>query len=118
MGGDSQPQILLQLAARLLHAGEPPGSALAAGRWVLASDALPAGFATWAAEGGALPPIVEVEGHAPASWIDGLAERGHRVRAIPALSSQAGHAQAIVVAGEGLAGAADPRTVIGLAAGH
>lgn len=119
MGGDSQPQILLQLLARLFHVGQDPRTALGAGRWVLASDEVPAGFATWAAgEDGALPPIVEVEGQAPAAWTDGLAERGHRVRAIPALSSQAGHAQAIVVAEEGLAGAADPRTAIGLAAGN
>ena len=48
MGGDSQPQILLQLLARTLGLGPSPGAAIGAPRWVLCSDDDPdAGFATW-----------------------------------------------------------------------
>src|SRR5207302_4871791 len=35
MGGDSQPQVLLQLLARLLAAGQTPAAAVAGGRWRL-----------------------------------------------------------------------------------
>ena len=35
MGGDSQPQVLLQLLARLLRHGQSPGRAVTAPRWVL-----------------------------------------------------------------------------------
>src|SRR5581483_2436152 len=35
MGGDGQPQYLLQVLARWLVAGEEPASAVAAGRWSL-----------------------------------------------------------------------------------
>ena len=35
MGGDAQPQIMLQLAARLLHHRQTPGRAIGAGRWAL-----------------------------------------------------------------------------------
>src|SRR5690606_18242667 len=44
MGGDSQPQILLQLLCRLLRHGQDPATALAAGRWALAGDQGPDGF--------------------------------------------------------------------------
>ena len=32
MGGDAQPQIIVQLLARLLHAGQDPATAIAAAR--------------------------------------------------------------------------------------
>ncbi len=35
MGGDAQPQILLQVAARLFHYGQSPAAAIDAGRWAL-----------------------------------------------------------------------------------
>ena len=35
MGGDAQPQILLQLLARVLAGGEQPGAAMEAPRWML-----------------------------------------------------------------------------------
>ncbi|CAN5314978.1 gamma-glutamyltransferase family protein [soil metagenome] len=114
MGGDSQPQILLQLLARLLQVGQDPVTALAAGRWVLAHDEGPSGFSTWD-EG--IPAAVEIEGQAPGSWATGLTERGHTVRRTPPLSSGMGHAQMIAVTPTGLVGGADPRTVIGTAAG-
>ena len=75
MGGQSQPQILLQLLARRLRAGQAPADALAGGRWVLDGDA------------------VAVEAHAPTDWFAGLpgappspapaAVLGRRLRARP-----------------------------------
>jgi gamma-glutamyltranspeptidase/glutathione hydrolase len=116
MGGDAQPQILLQLAARLLLTGESPGPAIEAARWVL-EPARPdsTGFDTWLADGG---HTVAVEDHAPAGWIDGLASRGHRVRRAPGFIGHFGHAHAITIDADGLRrGAADPRTIVGSAAG-
>ncbi len=113
MGGDAQPQILLQIAARLFHHGQSPTAAIDAARWVLHGP--DTGFDTWTGAGG---PLVHVEGHAPAGWVDTLAARGHRSETRPAWDSGFGHAHAIVVEGTGMfAGAADPRTVIGAAAG-
>ncbi len=45
MGGDAQPQILLQLLTRLFHHGQSPAVAVNAGRWVL--DGPVTGFDTW-----------------------------------------------------------------------
>jgi len=113
MGGDAQPQILLQVAARLFHHGQSPTAAIAAARWVLRGP--DTGFDTWT---GAADPMVHVEGHAPPGWVDGFATRGHRSEVRPAWDSDFGHAHAIVVEDSGMfAGAADPRAVIGSAAG-
>lgn len=109
MGGDAQPQILLQIAARLFRHGQSPDRAIRSGRWALSGPVT--GFDTWTAPSG---PIVDVEGHAPEPWLDELARRGHTVRRLPAYDSAFGHAHAIVVEQGGmLAGAADPRTVVG-----
>jgi gamma-glutamyltranspeptidase/glutathione hydrolase len=114
MGGDGQPQILLQLAARLFAHDESPAAALHAGRWVLHGPIT--GFDTWTGEGG---PHVLVEGHAPESWRTALAELGHDVRVAAPYDSGFGHAHAIVVQPDGmLAGAADPRARVGAAAGR
>ena len=51
MGGDAQPQILLQLAARLFAGGEGVADAIAAPRWALAGPAT--GFDTWTSGGAA-----------------------------------------------------------------
>jgi gamma-glutamyltranspeptidase/glutathione hydrolase len=113
MGGDAQPQILLQIAARLFHHGQSPTAAIDAARWILHGP--DTGFDTWTGAGG---PLVHVEGHAPAGWVDALAARGHRSESRPAWDSGFGHAHAIVVEPTGLfAGAADPRAVVGSAAG-
>ena len=113
MGGDAQPQILLQIAARLFHHGQSPTAAIDAARWILHGP--DTGFDTWTGAGG---PLVHVEGHAPADWVDALAARGHRSESRPAWDSGFGHAHAIVVEPSGMfAGAADPRAVVGSAAG-
>jgi gamma-glutamyltranspeptidase / glutathione hydrolase len=113
MGGDAQPQILLQLAARLFHYGQSPAAAVYAPRWALHGPGT--GFDTWTS---GEAPTVTVEGHAPDDWLDGLDGRGHKVRAEPAYDSGFGHAHAIVIDSDGFrAGAADPRSMVGTAAG-
>ncbi len=114
MGGDAQPQILLQVAARLFLHGQSPARAVSAGRWALRGPVT--GFDTWTAPTG---PEVAVEAHAATGWAEGLAERGHPMRRIGPYDSAVGHAHAIVAGADGvLAGAADPRTRIGSAAGR
>jgi len=113
MGGDSQPQVLLQLLARLLAAGQTPGTAVAAGRFALGGPG--GGFTTWD-EGGRVR--IDVEGHAQPAWADGLKARGHVVQGWPAFDHHFGHAHAISVAGDHLAGATDPRARSGAAAGY
>ncbi len=107
MGGDSQPQILLQLAARLFLHDQDPTAAIAAARWVLQGSS---GFDTWTTARVRLA----VEGHAPGGWADTLAARGHEVVVQPAFSSAFGHAMAISRLADGSwAAAADPRTIVG-----
>jgi gamma-glutamyltranspeptidase/glutathione hydrolase len=112
MGGDSQPQILLQLLVRLLRFGESPGSAVAAPRWALRRPG-GTGFDTWATD----DPEVALEDGCPPAWADGLRDRGHDVAELPP-DGISGHAHVIEVRGAGLAGQADPRTLIGDAAGY
>ena len=113
MGGDAQPQILLQLAARLFLHGESPAQAINAGRWALNGPVT--GFDTWTAAEG---PHVIVEGHAADDWADGLRAMGHEVVVVPPFDSAFGHAHAIVVEPSGLlSGAFDPRTRSGSVAG-
>jgi gamma-glutamyltranspeptidase/glutathione hydrolase len=115
MGGDSQPQILLQLLARWLNAHQDPGDALAAGRWALAAFDDENRFETWQRRGAVR---VLVEGHAPAGWVGGLDRRGHHTVASPPWSSLFGYAHLVTVAGDHLAGAADPRSGSGAAIGY
>jgi gamma-glutamyltranspeptidase/glutathione hydrolase len=110
MGGDSQPQIVLQLLARLLHAGEDPGTIIGAPRWVLGLDG-GSGFDVW--EGGATH--VRIETHAPEAWEDGLARRGHDVRRAESDVAGFGHAHLIDLTPDGPVGASDPRAIVGAA---
>lgn len=113
MGGDAQPQILLQLAARLFHHGQSPAMAMHAGRWALSGPTT--GFDTWSSPSG---PIVEIEGHAPAEWAAALEARGHVVHVLPPYDSGFGHAQVIVRDHDDFwAGASDPRARVGSVAG-
>jgi gamma-glutamyltranspeptidase/glutathione hydrolase len=116
MGGDAQPQILLQLAARLLHAGEEVGAALAARRWALSAASHRGGFETWADHGEVL---VHLEEGVPDAWAPELTRRGHQVVTHPYLGYNFGHGQAIRITPEGvLEGASDPRCLVGDAAGY
>jgi gamma-glutamyltranspeptidase/glutathione hydrolase len=121
MGGDSQPQVLLQLAARLLAADEQPHDAVAAGRFALAPPLDAAGrpdgdmFATWRERGRV---SVMLEGNVAPAWAAGLRRRGHAVVLAPAFDSSFGHAHAIAVGEDALCGASDPRPRTGEAAGY
>ncbi len=113
MGGDSQPQVVLQMLARLLHGNEDPARVVAAGRWRLASAA-DGGFDTWSDPGSI---VVQVEANAP-EWARALRDRGHTVVERPAFDSSFGHAHLIEVAANGVrAGASDPRALGGAALG-
>ena len=113
MGGDAQPQILLQLATRLFHHGQSPAAAMGAARWALAGPVT--GFDTWTAASG---PLVQIEGHAPASWMSALAGRGHATRSLAPYSGDFGHAQIIQRGSNGFwVGASDPRSIVGTVAG-
>jgi gamma-glutamyltranspeptidase/glutathione hydrolase len=117
MGGDGQPQILLQLAARLLAGGQSPAEAVPAARWLLQPDAATmTGFDTWTSAAGRL---VALEHDAPEAWTAGLAARGHRLRASTGIDGTFGHAHAITIDPDGLRrAAADPRTHVGSAGAH
>lgn len=113
MGGDSQPQVLLQLLARRYGAGQDPASSIAAARWVLAGAEV--GFDVWQERGDVR---VAVESHAPEAWFSGLSALGHRVVRAPSWGGDAGHAHLISFEPSGvLAGAADPRSLGGVALG-
>ena len=112
MGGDAQPQVVLQMLARLLHCGQSPAEVLGAGRWILLG---PDAFATWTP--GWRPPVA-LEPHAPAGWAGGLASRGHDVVGLDQNPKLSGHAHLIDVSPDGaLSGAAEPRTALAAATG-
>jgi gamma-glutamyltranspeptidase/glutathione hydrolase len=116
MGGDAQPQVVLQLLARLYRAGESVGDAVAAPRWVLSGQPPRGnGFDTWAERG---PVQVHVEAEAPQQWDDGLRTRGHDVVRHPPSGYNVGHAHVIAVRGEALEAASDPRSLAGSASGY
>ncbi|HLJ99081.1 MAG TPA: gamma-glutamyltransferase, partial [Streptosporangiaceae bacterium] len=114
MGGDAQPQVLLQLLVRMLVHGQDSGDAIAAPRWVLSRE--PTNFFdTWRPAG---PPLVRLEHDAPRSWSSGLRSHGFEVAISPPGDQSFGHAQAISVGRGGmLTGAADPRSGDGAFAG-
>lgn len=115
MGGDSQPQILLQLLVRMLRHGEHAERAVSAGRFALHSQDNPStGFDTWDNRGRVK---VRLEGNAPAGWADGLRARGHVVEAAEAFNAGFGHAHIVDVDGDVLVGGADPRSRSGGASG-
>ena len=111
MGGDSQPQVVLQLLARLLAGGEEPGAALDAPRAVVSSGSAQ-GFDTWTDP----RQLVRLEGHAPDGWAGGLEARGHEVEVVGADPAGFGHAHVIEVRPDGVrAGASDVRAMTGAA---
>ena len=107
MGGDSQPQVVLQLLARLFVAREDPGQALGAPRWRFASSSSN-GFNTWAKPG---EVILEIEGE-HSSLIADLKRLGHVVSSLPANNSAFGHAHIICADANMLSGAAEPRVTV------
>lgn len=115
MGGDAQPQIILQLLARTLICAQDPGEAIAAPRWYLSRDASN-GFDVWAS---GEPPIVRLEHEAPSSWAEGLQRRGYTVAHSRPGDQNYGHAQMIGLDRDDmLSGAADPRSADGAFVGR
>ncbi|HUP84831.1 MAG TPA: gamma-glutamyltransferase [Acidimicrobiales bacterium] len=113
MGGDSQPQVLLQLLMRRYGMGADPAASLAAARWVLAGAEV--GYDVWQAGGDVR---VAIEEHAPGGWFPGLEALGHRVVRSRSWGGDFGHAHLISFEPTGaLAGAADPRSLGGVALG-
>jgi gamma-glutamyltranspeptidase/glutathione hydrolase len=112
MGGDAQPQIHLQVLARMLRGGQDPATAITAAR--LALDAPAAGpFRLWWGD----DLTVCMEAHAPAEWHEGLRARGHQVKPISAFDPTAvGCSQIISVTHDAergtrhYVGASDPRS--------
>ena len=117
MGGDGQPQVVLQMLARMLQAGQGPGTNLSSPRFTLTvPDAI--GFDTWSN-----PAELTVAIEAGSGWAEGLEARGHRVDEQAYGLGMFGHAHAIEVVDNGdgtthLAGMADPRALVGDALGH
>lgn len=105
MGGDAQPQILLQLLVRMLALSQGPEAAVKAPRWVLTRPRT-THFDTWHDD---TPPHVRLEHHAPATWRRGLSARGYQTVPAPPDDQYFGHAQVLRIQDGQLAGAADPR---------
>ncbi len=102
MGGDAQPQIVLQMLSRLLHAGQAPGDVIANPRWVIEARESD-GFNTWTDPSGQVV-IAEPAGE---GWVAGLVSRGHDAVARPV---NAGHAHLIDIDDDGVHhGAAETR---------
>lgn len=109
MGGDTQPQINLQILTRLLRHGQTAGEAIGAARWRIANGN---GFDTWTHRG---PNATQLEPAAPTAW-SGLTELGHNVERV---TDRFGHAHLINVDDQSIrSGAADPRALISAVAAH
>jgi gamma-glutamyltranspeptidase/glutathione hydrolase len=105
MGGDGQPQILLQILHQLVDRGLDVQRALDHPRWVYGRHTL--------TERPELKPgeTVLVESRMPADIVAGLERRGHVVQALGPFENAMGHAHGIVIDRERgtLAGGSDPR---------
>jgi gamma-glutamyltranspeptidase/glutathione hydrolase len=105
MGGDGQPQILLQVLHQIVERGLDVQRALDHPRWVYGRHTL--------TERPDLPTgeMVIVESRMSEEIVDGLKRRGHAVEALGPYENAMGHAHAIVVDRERgtLAGGGDPR---------
>lgn len=111
MGGDGQPQVVLQMLARMLQAKQGPGRNLSSPRFTLTvPDAI--GFDTWSG-GGELTVAIE----RGSGWAEGLVDRGHRVDEQEYGLGLFGHAHIIEVLDDHLAGMADPRARVGAVLG-
>ena len=105
MGGDSQPQIQVQLLHNLFERGLDVQRALDEPRWVYGRPAIAGRPDIGAAD------TVVVESRLAPDVVAGLERRGHRVAALGPYDNAMGHANAIVVDRERgtLAGGGDPR---------
>jgi gamma-glutamyltranspeptidase/glutathione hydrolase len=106
MGGDAQPQVVLQLL-EALGAGATPAAALARPRWVL-SGPRQDGFDQWEPwPDGSVAPAVLLEQAAPLEWEERLRGVGHSVERV---ERGFGHAHCVTRSADGrVAAASDPR---------
>jgi gamma-glutamyltranspeptidase / glutathione hydrolase len=93
MGGDGQAQIHPQLLGALVDDAADPQEAVSRPRWIVD-----------VADG-----AVQIEADADPALVEGLRQRGHEVRELPARSHGTGHAHAIQLADAGYVGGTDPR---------
>jgi gamma-glutamyltranspeptidase/glutathione hydrolase len=99
MGGEGQPQTQSAVFSRYAMFGQPLQQAVTAPRWLLGK--------TWGDDTTSL----KIEDNADADLIQALRAAGHEVERIPAFSSLAGHAGAVVRHEDGMTEAAsDPRS--------
>ncbi len=122
MGGDSQPQILMQLVTRVLLHGQSPAQAMWEPRWRLHPGET--GFDTWnqaryspgsgqdAESNGRKEFDVDLESGAALDWASELRRCGHRCLEADA-GSAFGHAHVIAMEEDRPVGAADPRSETG-----
>jgi gamma-glutamyltranspeptidase/glutathione hydrolase len=92
MGADMQPQGHVQMVIRLADHDQNPQAAVDAPRWKVAKDG-----------------SLMVEAHMPADTVEGLRQRGHRVRVMPPDSLDFGSAQVIRRLPSGYAAASETR---------
>ncbi len=91
MGGDGQPQILLQLLHHLVERGLDVQRALDRPRWIYGRHQLTERPDLATGE------MVLVESRMPGEIVDGLRARGHQIEALGPFENAMGHAHAIVV---------------------
>ena len=105
MGGDGQPQILLQFLHQLVDRGLDVQRALDHPRWIYGRHQLTERPDLATGE------LVLVESRLPAEVVAGLERRGHRVEALGPYENAMGHAHGIVIDTQRgtLAGGSDPR---------
>jgi gamma-glutamyltranspeptidase/glutathione hydrolase len=105
MGGDGQPQILLQFLHQLVDRGLDVQCALDHPRWIYGRHQLTERPDLATGE------MVLVESRMPESIVAGLARRGHQVEVLGPYENAMGHAHGIVIDAERgtLAGGSDPR---------
>ena len=105
MGGDGQPQILLQLLHQVVDRGLDVQRALDHPRWVYGRHTLTERPDLATGE------MVIVESRMPDEIVESLERRGHRVEALGPYENAMGHAHAITIDRERgtLAGGSDPR---------
>jgi gamma-glutamyltranspeptidase/glutathione hydrolase len=113
-GGDTQPQILLQLLEGLVGGGSP-GDVLSGPRWMLGSVGHGA-FDVWRpGPDGVLRQTVRLEEGAPDAWRYALESARHTVADLP-WGGSFGHAQIATRDPDGrLSGGSDPRALTGAA---
>ena len=96
-GGDIQPQLVAQLAARIVGAGVEPDAAQAMPRWAMAEF------------GPNSPSQLSVEPGTPAGVVDDLRRRGHDIEVVDGPQSGWGPMSVIGLDGDRRVAASDPR---------